>query len=323
MSAKSKKRLLVLSGCSLIVIFIFMTDGIRLDGNTFLLQYLIKTRYQKLLALLLTAFCIAVSTLIFQTITDNRILTPSIMGLDNLYVLIQTVLLYGLGSQKMMRLPAWGNYCFSLVAMLVFSYLLFRLLFRYQRYSLYFMLLTGTILNTLFASMSSFLQMIIDPNDYLILQSSLFASFNAINTDVLFLSGLAVFLAFLIHYPDFKYLDVLWLGKEKAVNLGLPYNRILVRFFLLVSLLVSVSTSLVGPITFLGLLLANLAYQLFKTYKHSLLLPGAVLLGIIALVGGQYLVESIFALNVQLTVVLNLLGGSYFIIILLKEGGHL
>ena len=323
MSRKNRKLLCALIGCSLVLILIFMTDGIQMDINVFLLQYLIKTRYQKLLALLLTALCIAVSTVIFQTITDNRILTPSIIGLDNLYVLIQTVLLYSLGAQKMMKISATGNYWLSLVLMLGFSFLLFRILFRYQHYSLYFILLIGTILSTLFASLSSFLQMIIDPNDYLILQSSLFASFNAINTDILLLASLLVFFALLIHYPYFKYLDVLLLGREKALNLGIPYNQVVVRLFLLVSLLVSVSTSLVGPITFLGLLLANLAYQMFKTYKHSILLPGAVLLGSLALIGGQYLVQNVFSLNVQLSVILNFLGGLYFIIILLKEGRRL
>ncbi len=36
--------------------------------------------------------------------------------------------------------------------------------------------------------------------------------------------------------------------------------------------LVTVSTALVGPITFLGLLTVNLAHELMKTYEHHILI---------------------------------------------------
>ena len=48
----------------------------------------------------ITGVAIAYSTVIFQTITHNRILTPSIMGLDSLYLLVQTVVIFFLGSKS-------------------------------------------------------------------------------------------------------------------------------------------------------------------------------------------------------------------------------
>ena len=53
--------------------------------------YALPRRGIKVLAMALTGVAIAYSTVIFQTITHNRILTPSIMGLDSLYLLLQTV----------------------------------------------------------------------------------------------------------------------------------------------------------------------------------------------------------------------------------------
>ena len=48
--------------------------------------------------MILTGAAIAFSTIVFQTITNNKILTPSIIGLDSLYMLIQTFLVFAFGS---------------------------------------------------------------------------------------------------------------------------------------------------------------------------------------------------------------------------------
>ena len=85
------------------------------------------------------------------------------------------------------------------------------------------------------------------------------------------------------------------------------------------TILISVSTALVGPIIFFGLIVANLSYQFFKTYKHSTLISGAMAMSVIALVGGQWVVERVFSFSTTLSVIINFVGGIYFIYLLLKE----
>jgi len=116
-----------------------------------------------------------------------------------------------------------------------------------------------------------------------------------------------------------KYLDVLSLGKDQAVNLGVDYDYVVKRLLVVVAILISVSTALVGPITFLGLLVVNVAYQLFSTYKHTYLILGSVLISIVALIGGQLIVERVFTFSTTLSVIINFIGGVYFIYLLLKE----
>ena len=118
---------------------------------------------------------------------------------------------------------------------------------------------------------------------------------------------------------DFKKLDVMSLGKEQAVNLGINYDYMVKKILIIVSILVSVSTALVGPITFLGILVTNLAYQLVKDYRHSVIVPTAILLSLAALIGGQFLVERVFHFSTTVGVIINFIGGLYFIYILLKE----
>ena len=298
---------------------LYLLYGIGRDANSFLLIYIVQARYKRLLALLLTAVCIGVSTLIFQTISNNRILTPNIIGLDSIYVFIQTIMLFFLGSQQIIKLSSFVNYLLSLAIMIGFALLLFKILFKQQEYSVYFILLCGLVLNTLFSSLSSFFQMLIDPSDFLVLQNNLFASFNAVNTKLLWISVIIVFLILLLNSTYLSQLDVILLGKDTAISLGLEYDRLIMRLFILISVLVAVATALVGPITFFGLLVVNLAYQLFPTYRHRILLPASVLIGMAALTGGQVIVQYVLSLGTQLSVILNFFGGIYFILILLKE----
>lgn len=163
------------------------------------------------------------------------------------------------------------------------------------------------------------MQMLIDPNEFSIVQDSMFASFNNVNDDLLGISVIIIILTGVYALPMLKYLNVMALGQDQAVNLGIPYNKIVRRWLIIIAVLVSVSTALVGPITFLGLLVANVAHQLFQTYRHSFLIIGAVLISIITLAGGQFIVEHLFTFSIPISVIVNFVGGVYFLYLLLKE----
>ena len=257
--------------------------------------------------------------MIFQTITNNRILTPSVLGLDWLYIFIQTVIVFIFGAKSIVIVNNNLNFILSVGIMMVFAIILYKLLFKREDSSIFFLLLVGLIFGTLFQSLASFMQMIINPNEFLIIQDKMFASFNNVNTDVLMLSSIVVILTIAYSYEYIKILDVLSLGRDEAINLGVSYDKVVKRMLVVVVILVSVSTTLVGPITFLGLLVVNLTKEFFNTYKHKYLLLGSMLISIIALVGGQFIVERIFTLKTPLSVIINFIGGIYFMYLLLKE----
>lgn len=167
--------------------------------------------------------------------------------------------------------------------------------------------------------MTSFLQKLIDPNEFLVIQDKMFASFNNVNSDLLWLSLVGVMLVALYFARFTKYLDVLALGRDHAVNLGISYEYVVKRMLIVVAVLISISTALVGPITFLGLLVANVSYQFLNTYRHKTLILGASLVSFIALTGGQLIIERVFTFSTSLSVIINFIGGVYFIYLLLKE----
>lgn len=310
-----RKKLLLLTLLLLVGTGIFLFH----DASSGISAYALSRRIPKVTALILTGFSIASASLIFQTVSENRILTPSVLGLDSLYVFIQTALLFFGGSTLQEKSSGSGEFLFSVLLMGLFSVLLLRTVLKKVQGNLYRMLLVGIVLGTLLRSASSYLQAILDPNEFLILQGQLFASFNNINTRVLTLAAGLILLCLFIISRHVQELDVLSLGRDNAVNLGVAYPVLVQRMLLLSAVLIGVSTALVGPITFLGILVTNLARELLKTYRHRILLWGSMLISAAALVLGQFLVEQVFNFNTPISVMINFVGGLYFIFLLIRE----
>ena len=311
---RNSTKLYILLGLSLLFTGLYLFEG--LNGS---FDYALPRRGVKVLAMLITGCSIAYATVIFQTITNNRILTPSIMGLDALYLLLQTVLIFFLGSDHVTIVNKQVNFILSVASMIIFALLLYRLLFRKDSQPIYFLLLIGIVVGTFFSSISTFLQVLIDPNEFSMVQDRMFASFNNVSTDLVWTALIMTAAVILFGWRSNRYLDVISLGRDQAINLGVPYERIVKRMLVLSAVLIAISTALVGPITFFGLIVANLSYQFFKSYRHSIIITGSMLISIVALIGGQWIVERIFTFSTTLSVIINFIGGVYFIYLLLKE----
>jgi len=309
-----KKKTVILAVVALALSILYVTY--QLTGN---ISYILPRRLIKIVAIILTGGAIAFSTTIFMTITNNRILTPSIMGLDSLYMLTQTFIIYIFGSKTLILMSSQWNYLLSIGVMVIFSLLFYQLLFKGEGNNIYILLLVGMILGTFFSSFTDFMQVLIDPNEFMIAQDKMFASINNVNTNLVYISIVLIIIVLIYFVKFYQYLDVLALGKDHATNLGVPYNYVVKRLLIIVAVLISIATALIGPITFLGLLVVNIAYEFLKTYRHFYIIIGSVLISIIALVGGQIIVERIFTFQTTLSVIINFVGGIYFIYLLLKE----
>ncbi|MEC5186295.1 iron complex transport system permease protein [Geobacillus thermodenitrificans] len=312
MSNRMKTAALVVLALAFIALFLFT----ELRGN---IDYVLRSRGEKVAAMVLVGWAGAISTVLFQTITNNRILTPSIIGLDSVYMLIQTAVVFLFGSTTLTMMNDTVHFLLSAGGMIGFSVFLYSFLFRREGQTVYFILLVGMILGTFFQSVTSFMQYLIDPNEFSIIQDRMFASFNNMKTELLWPAGIVIVVTIWYTYRHLHELDVLSLGKDHAINLGVSYETVVRRMLMVIAVLVSVSTALVGPIMFFGLIVANVAYAFFQTYEHRYLLVGAALFGIIALVSGQFVVERVFTFSTTLSVIINMVGGVYFLYLLLKE----
>ncbi|GAA4845030.1 petrobactin ABC transporter permease YclO [Paenibacillus vulneris] len=312
MTYRAKLGSLTIFALALIAVFLFIDVG---DNWA----YVLPRRGWKIAAMVLTGGCIAFSTVIFQTITNNRILTPNIIGLDSMYMLAQTGVVYMFGSTTKLLVDNNVNFVLTLAVMMLFAALLYKMMFKREGSHLYFLLLIGIVLGTLLGSLTTFMQVLIDPNEFLVLQGKMFASYNKVQGKLTIICSVVIVLVAVYYSRLAKYMDVLSLGKDQAINLGVDYHYVVKRLLIVIAALISVATALVGPITFLGLLVANVTYQFMKTYRHALLIPASILISIVALVGGQLVVERVFTFNTTLSVIVNLIGGVYFLYLLLRE----
>ncbi|WP_336279596.1 iron chelate uptake ABC transporter family permease subunit [Bartonella sp. CB175] len=299
---------LILMACT--VISLYMTWNINIYTWTF--------RFTKLASLLLIAYTISVSTVLFQTVVNNRLLTPSIMGFDQLYILIKTITIYFLGSLSLPFLNEGGQLIFEALILIIFSISLFRWLFSDNLKELHLTLLIGIILGGFFFSLRMFMQLQLNPDQMMNLTDIMFANFNKFNTSLIGLATIIVLIVSLIGWRLRHVLDILALGRETALNLGIDYHKSATAILIFVSILVSISTALVGPVTFFGLLVANLSYVLSPQAKHSIVMPIAILLSIICLVGGQFILEQIFNMAGRLSFIIEFCGGTSFLILLMK-----
>lgn len=308
------KRLCLLGLVVLVLITLFMT--INLQGN---LPYILKHRGQILATMVLVAFASGIGTLLFQTITQNRILTPSVMGLESLFVLLQTVLVFFLNIAGLGMFGSIGQFVGEAALLVLFATLLYRWLLGGTGLDLHRVLLIGLVFGTLFRSTAGLMQRLLSPGEFAVLQSRIFATFTRADGDVLMISSLVIALVALVVWRMRHRLDVIALGSNAATALGIPYKRYVTGLLLLISVLVAISTALVGPMTFLGLLIVNLAYPLIGSWRHAYLLPGSVMIGMITLIGGQLVLERIFDMAGTLSVVIEFVGGGLFIYLLLKK----
>ncbi len=312
---KNRRLLLLFAGISIVLAGVYIFWG--LDAANW--DFSLPRRVKKVLAVLLVAYAVGHSTLVFQTITVNRILTPSIMGLDSLYMFFQTTVVFVFGSHQLSLMNDIPSFLLTIALMLGAALLLFLVMFRGAERNVYFLVLVGMIFGTFFAGLSSFMQMLIDPNEYSVLQGKMFASFNKVNTDLLWISlGIAgVVLGASLF--DFRKLDVLALGRNHAINLGVNYSALVLRSLVVVAVLTSVATVLVGPVSFLGILVISITHSLFKTHRHAILLAGVCLVSMAVLLLGMLVTERWMNFSVPLSVIVNFVGGIYFIVLLLKE----
>ena len=315
MKAKDKKSIFILSILTIVLVVAFLFIGV----NNINFKYALYRRIPKIYAMILTGGAIGFSSLIFQTVTNNRILTPSILGIDSLYVLLQTSVVFLLGSSSVIISDGNINFIITISAMLLFSSLIYKFIFKKSSKNIFTLLLVGVVCGTLFESLTTFMQVLIDPVEFQVVQDKMQASFNNVNTDLLFISSIVIIICMGYVYDYLKILDVMSLGREQAINLGVDYDRVMKKMLVVIVLLTSVATALVGPITFLGLLVVNISRQLISSYKHSMLGIATILISVIALIGGQLLVEQLMDFGVSVSVIINFIGGIYFIYLVMKE----
>lgn len=311
----NRTKLMVLSIAVIIIVTLYLSWNL---GTGW--QFAVKLRLKTIMAIIVAGIAVGVSTLVFHTIVNNRVVTPQALGLDKLYELSKTMIIYFFGASTLQSINFVTDYLISLLLMVSFALLLYRFIFqKVAQQNIYFLLLVGLICSTLFDNMITFFQVLLDPDEFQIAAYAGFASFNIVKMETVGLALLTILPILLYSFKHHHRLNVMALGRDHALNLGLDYDRTSRILLILVVLALASATALAGPMMFLGLLVLNITLELFKTHQHYILLPGIILVSILSLVMGQFIVLHVLNFKTTLSVIINFVGGIYFFWILLKE----
>ena len=277
-------------------------------------------RATTIVVMVVVAICQALATVSFQTVANNRIVTPSIMGFEALYVAVQTSAIYFLGAAGLIALTGLPQFILQVALMVALSVALYGWLLSGRYANIQVMLLIGIVIGGGLGSVSAFMQRMLTPSEFDILTARLFGSMANAEVSYFPVAIPLCIAAATMLILSAKRLNVVSLGKDITHNLGLDHRAEVMRTLFFVSILMAVSTALVGPMTFLGFLVATLAYQFADSYDHRYIFPISALLGFVVLAGAYFIMKHVFYAQGVVSIIIELVGGSVFLYVILRKG---
>lgn len=298
-------------------ILLFLLPGLSADTWA----YLLGRRLPLVLAVILGAGAAGIGTVLFQSAARNPILTPEIMGTESLYILVQTLMVFLLPSGSPWLLNSLLSFFLSLAVLGGFSLILVSLMDR-EGQALHRLLITGIILSTLFTSLSNFLGRISDPQEFSLIQNRLFASVNNVDARLILPTFVIALLLVLTIHRKRKIWEVLRLGRDHSVNLGLDYRREMVWLLLFSNLLSGLSTALLGPFPFLGLLGVSLTRLFYSCGNMGRMVHRGGLTTVVLLFSSFLMLERALDLAVPIGPAFLVAGGLLFLILIFRSRSH-
>ena len=323
-SKKEEKRYWILL-ITLIVLGAFAAYGllayknpVPMDSPSFL--PIVRRRMVALVAMIISAICQSLATVAFQSSTNNRIITPSLLGFEAIYSTIHTSTMFFFGTGVFIRFTGIESFVFQVIAMVLICLLLYGWLLCGKYGDLQLMLLVGVIIGTGLRSVSSFMRRLLAPSEFDVLQARLFGSVSNANAEYFPIAIPIVIAAALLILAHARKLNVLSLGSSTSTALGSHHQFGVTYMLTLVSVLMSISTALVGPLTFFGFLVATMTYQVTPSYDHRYIFPMALAIGFLIITGAYFFMYHVFRAQGVVSVIIEMFGGIVFLIVVLRKG---
>lgn len=319
MSATKKYNITFYTFCFLCILLVLglmvYKNPVPPDSPSFI--PVVKRRFVSVLAMFIAAICQSLATISFQTVSFNRIITPSLLGFEALYSLIHTSTIFFFGSTVLISFTGVGPFLLQVGMMVIMCILLYSWLLTGRRANMDLMLLVGMVFGVGLRSLSTFMRRLLTPSEFDILQAKLFGSVNNADEELFPIALLIILFATVILFLYSNKLDVMALGRDISVNLGLNYQREVIIVLIVIAILMAVSTALVGPMNFFGFLVATLTYRIVPNYHHKYVFRMGIVLGFTIIAGAYFLMYNFVETQGVVSIIIELLGGSVFLISLI------
>ncbi len=269
------------------------------------------TRVPRTVALMLTGAAMAMSGLVMQLITQNRLVEPTTTGtLEWAGLGLLTVYLLVPAPTLMMRMT--GAIVFSFVGTMVFFWFLRSVKLR----SSLIVPIIGLMLGAVISAVSTFLGLFFRMSQTL--EGWFVGSFASVQVgryEYLWLILISTVLIFLLA----NRLTLAGLGEDVATSLGVNYNQLMMIATGLIALSVGVVATVIGNLPFLGLIVPNLV-SMFRGDDLRSNLPWVCVVGMGAILVSDLISRTIIApFELPVSLILGTVGAFVFIGILLRQ----
>lgn len=285
------------------------------DNKTSLVLF--EYRLPRIIITILAGIGLGISGAILQGVSRNPLADPGIIGLHagaSFGLVMFVTYFHSLNDKAALLIPLFTFVGGCLTALII-------ILLTYDRYKGILpirLILVGIAIAACFNAITLFLSLRLDEDTYTFASRWLVG--NVWGRDWIHVIALLPWIVILTPFGflQSRKLDVISLGDNTAVGLGVSVLRTSLSMLAIAVALSSASVAMVGGIGFIGLVAPHLARRLVGP-RHQHFLPVAGLLGMVILVLSDTVGRSIFQPNaIPAGIVVAAIGGPYFLYLLTK-----
>jgi len=278
-------------------------------------------RLPRILIALLVGAALAVSGTILQSVVDNDLAEPGILGINSGAALFVVIYIYLTNGNNYYSMPDFTIFTMPFIALsggLVAAVLIYGLAWKQGMNSMR-LLLMGIAVNVAFTSLIIIMQLRFNNQDFN--RVLMWTSGSLWGTSWIYVGVAAPVIIALIAITIYgsRYLDVLRMGEMTAIGLGVNVLKAQRYLIFIAVALAAVATSVAGNISFVGLMAPHISRKLVGA-RHQYLTVTAMLVGMILVVAADMIARNLFApIELFIGAVISVIGTPYFIYLMLKQ----
>lgn len=288
-------------------------DGVTCDDS---IRFIIfEVRLPRIILAVLTGSLLSMAGAVYQAIFQNPMADPYVIGISSGAAFGATIAIIFLPPMMLL-----GNSIVSLAAFLsaILTSILVYFISKTKRgVDTFSLLLTGVVISTVLSSFIS-LMMLAHQDEAMKIMTWTMGSFNAKswNHVITILIPTVIGIFFTIYHG--KDLNVLVMGEEEAMTMGLDTKRLKRNMLLICALLTSIAVSVSGIIGFVGLIVPHFIRLIFGS-EHKFLLKASFVFGAIFMLLSDTIARSLIdGFEVPVGIITSLIGGPLFLILLVR-----
>lgn len=244
-------------------------------------EIILNHRLPKALTAILTGASLSVAGVLMQTLFNNPLAGPDVLGVTSGSSLGVALLTLGTSTLPLWMITGWGQVMAAILGAI--GVLLLVIIASIKIPQTVSLLIIGMMFGYFAGAIVSILQSMSNPDTLKLFITWTFGSLSSVGWSQMHVMAPIILVGIMGALLLQKPLNILLLGKNYASGLGISVTQLRLWIILATALLAGTSTAFTGPIAFIGITMPHVARGLFHTPNHRIVLPASILCGAITM----------------------------------------